>query len=170
MGARVVEMYLKDHPATAAALLAPVPPSGLIAAGFRMGWRDPALVAHIGGFNMGWMTQVPVTVLRRALFRQDMPDHEILRHASRSRMESPAALHDMSYPLLGPSTRGGRPMLVLGAGEDAFFDPDLVHATARRHGVRAEIIAGIPHAMMLDREWETVARRLSSWLTENGYG
>jgi hypothetical protein len=54
--------------------------------------------------------------------------------------------------------------MVMGAEGDRICTPDDVRATARHHGVTAQILPGLAHMMMLDRQWERPARTLAAWL------
>ena len=78
--------------------------------------------------------------------------------------ESQRALFDLSWPQHFWIERATVPMLVCGAQDDLFFPPMLVEETARLHGVAAEIIPELAHAMMLDANWEQAAERMAAWL------
>jgi alpha-beta hydrolase superfamily lysophospholipase len=58
------------------------------------------------------------------------------------------------------------PVLVLGGGKDTCISTTAVHATARAYGTRARIFEDMPHGLMLDPAWETVARATLEWLEE----
>ncbi len=167
MGARVVEKYIELYPALGAVLLAPIPPEGLLTSAFWMGWRTPSMLFEISAFNSGIRGGVSLTAVRRAFFRPDTRDAEILRNMGRVQPESITALHELSLPQIGIGRRRDLPLLVLGGGGDAFFDPHAVRSTARRHRVAATIVDHVPHAMMLDRDWEAVASRIHHWLGAN---
>ena len=51
------------------------------------------------------------------------------------------------------------PVLVLGGESDTCVTSASVVATAQAFGTKAEIYPAMPHAMMLDPEWQTVAER-----------
>ena len=56
------------------------------------------------------------------------------------------------------------PVLVLGAENDPFVYRGGLEATASAYRAKAEIFPGMTHAMMLDRNWESVAERIATWL------
>jgi alpha-beta hydrolase superfamily lysophospholipase len=60
------------------------------------------------------------------------------------------------------------PLLILGAEKDNAITPDQVHATARAYGTQAEIFPNMAHDMMLEKDWEAVAKRILEWLNEKG--
>jgi alpha-beta hydrolase superfamily lysophospholipase len=55
-------------------------------------------------------------------------------------------------------------MFVLGAEADLICTPDDVRATAAHHNVRATILPGLAHLLMLEPEWAQVAKALEEWL------
>lgn len=66
---------------------------------------------------------------------------------------------------LPPSTRMlDMPVLVLGAERDPFIYQGALEQTAKTYGVRAEVFAGMAHAMMIDYDWEKAALRVLQWL------
>lgn len=81
--------------------------------------------------------------------------------------ESQRALFDLSWPQhfwIG-NTRG---VPVLGAGQDAFFPPPMIEATASLYDAKAEIFPDMAHAMMLEPAWQAVAERIAQWLAGQG--
>ena len=55
-------------------------------------------------------------------------------------------------------------MLVLGAARDNMLSPGEIKATAWAYHTRAEIIPGVAHNSMLERNWQAVADRILVWL------
>ncbi|MGH8752231.1 MAG: alpha/beta hydrolase [Burkholderiales bacterium] len=165
MGGLVVQKYLQAHEAPAAILMAPVPPQGILGSAMRMAIRDPLFFHEINLIqNAGKQDAAPDTV-RRALFSPAMPDDEIRKHVLRMQPESQRAIFDLSwYHLRHPRQKVRAPLLVLGAENDAFFPRSVVELTAQTYGTRAEIFPGMAHAMMLERDWQKVARRILEWL------
>ncbi len=58
----------------------------------------------------------------------------------------------------------GGTLLVLGAEYDHLIPPTLVEMTARTYHARAEILPGLGHGLMLERDWQRPALRLLAWL------
>jgi alpha-beta hydrolase superfamily lysophospholipase len=59
------------------------------------------------------------------------------------------------------------PVLVLGGTADRIFPPREVQQTARAYGTTATIFPAMPHDMMLDPGWQTVADHIRDWLGEH---
>jgi len=80
------------------------------------------------------------------------------------RHESQRALFDLSWPQHFWIERTSIPVQVIGAANDLFFPPSLVEETANLHGVDAEFVPDIAHAVMLDVKWEQAAQCVGAWL------
>ena len=165
MGAAVVERMLGAHPVRAAALIAPVPPTGLLPMATRLAFQRPDYLLQMSRLDPARLDGRALATLRPFYFSDDV-DADILQEAARHfGNESPRALIDLSLRLhwLLPE-RAGIPVLVLGASGDRICTPREVLATGRHHRVQAEILPGLAHMMMLDRDWRTPAGRLLRWL------
>jgi non-heme chloroperoxidase len=162
MGGLVVQKVLHRRPVPAAVLLAPVPPHGLLGSLLSIALTNPQLHCELT-----WA--VTDGAVRRALFTDDRRsgDGEVRGYLERFQPESTLVLFDLLGLDLPPSLpRLELPVLVLGAEHDGFL-PALsgaLEATARTYRTRAEVVPGIAHAMMLERGWEAVARRILDWL------
>ena len=165
MGAAVCERLLATRPLRAVALVAPVPPTGLVGLAARLAAERPDALMQMLQLDPTRLSAHVLESLRPWYFSDDV-EPEILAEASRHFCaESPRALLDLSMRLHWQlPERGGTPLLVLGAAGDRICTPDDVRATARHHGVEAEILPGLAHMMMLERGWETPARALARWL------
>jgi pimeloyl-ACP methyl ester carboxylesterase len=165
MGAAVVERLLGTRPLRAAALIAPVPPSGLLTMATRLATEEPSYMLQMGQLDASRLSGRVLRTLQPFYFSTDVAP-EILAEAARHLGgESPRALFDLSLRLhwLLPE-RGGVPTFVMGAEGDRICTPSDVKATARHHGVDPLIVPGLAHMMMLERQWEKAARPLLAWL------
>jgi alpha-beta hydrolase superfamily lysophospholipase len=147
------------------ALLASVPPQGLLPSLWGMAVTHPALLWGIGLLQTGGPRYASLDLLRRALFSERTPDHRLRGYARWLQGES----QRVSLDLLGLDPLRlrrdhGIPMLVLGGGRDAFFSPGLVRDTARHYGTEALIFPDLAHALMLEADWEQPADHLRRWL------
>ena len=169
MGGFVVQKYLETGAAAGAVLMAPVPPSGLLGPGLSLAVWNPSAVWEVGAIEaLGTRHATPKT-MRMALFSETMPAALATAYFSRMGNESRRATLDMYYPGLIDTTQVLRlPMLVLGAAQDILIPPAFVRATARSYGTEAEIFPDMAHGMMLERDWEAVARRIRDWLADEG--
>lgn len=167
MGGFVVQKYLERHAAPGAVLLCSVPPQGLVAAQFSLLIEKPGLMLEINRLLGGG--RVAPDILREALFAQDVPQATLERYYRMMQPESQRAIWDMSVfnlPLLPMLARP--PLLVLGAERDVLVPAFLVQATARTYGVPDRIFRGLGHGVMLERDWELVARTIDDWLSTPG--
>ncbi len=167
MGALVIQKYLASHVAPAAALLAPVPPRGILRTTLSIAVRHPLpfLKANLT-LNLYPIISTPA-LTREAFFSPDMPEEKVRAYFAHMQDESYRAFIDM---LLG-SPRPGReklPVLVMGGARDTIYTRKEFEATARAYGTRAEIFPNMAHDLMLEEGWQAVADRLLGWFGELG--
>lgn len=169
MGGYITQKFLETHPEIpAAALLTSVPPFGLWSTTFNILTHKPAILFKA----LGTLSLYPVIETtdraRWGLFSQNMPDEEVNRYHNQMQDESfRSYLDELGLNLVHPK-RVKTPVLVIGAGHDMIILPKLVEATARAYGTEAEIFPGIAHDVMLEHDWERVAKYVLHWLTTRG--
>ena len=165
MGAAVVERLLATRPVRAAALIAPVPPAGLVAIAARLAAERPDTLFQMMQFDPTRLSSHVLATLRPFYFSDDV-EPAILAEATRHLgAESPRVLLDLSLRLHWQlPERGTSPVFVMGAQGDRICAPEDVRATARHHGVDAVVLPGLAHMLMLERGWEAPARELARWL------
>ena len=165
MGAAVVERIVAKRPVPGAALLAPVPPAGLLPIASRLATSHPDYLMHVGGIDPSRLSADVLKTLRPFYFSADVPPRilaEAIRHLC---PESPRALFDLSLRLhWALPQKDHRPIFVLGAEGDRICTPDDVRATAQHHNVKATILPGLAHMLMLEPQWMQVAKALDAWL------
>lgn len=170
MGGFVVQKYLETYEAPAAVLLCSVPPQGLMGPAMSMMFSKPTLLSELNNLMSGSRTSLES--LRDALFAQDVSVEDLMRYYSRSQPESHRAIWDMT--LFGlPHTRqvlahlpdGARRMLVMGAEFDHLVPPSAAEMTGRTYGVEPLIFDGMGHGVMLEKDWQRVARSIQVWLS-----
>jgi pimeloyl-ACP methyl ester carboxylesterase len=165
LGGMVVQRCLHRVQAAAAVLMASVPPDGLLGSSMLLAARDPALFHEINLIHYASPGFATLQGLQRAVFSERLPEAEAGRHLVRMQPESQRAIIDLSWPqYFFVRSSHGVPVRVLGGGGDAFFPPSMVESTARSHGVSAEILPAMAHAMMLDPDWQLAADRIIDWL------
>ena len=164
MGGFIVQKIMEKTRPPAVALLATVPPQGLLPSSFTMAFTRPDLMSQINRVMSGGM--VKTDVIREGLFAQDV-DEKVLEHFYfRMQTESQRAIWDMSlFDLPLPPRSGVPPMLVLGAAEDQLVPSSQAYATGAYYGVKAEVFDHMGHCLMLERDWEIVAQRILRWLS-----
>lgn len=173
MGGYLVQRYLAQGEASAAVLMASVPPQGLLPATAWLAFGNPQLFQQIQ--LLQWFGPQMVFALygteggRRPLFSPHLADKKVREYAGRAQLESPQAILEMWQPL--PPKHGRRAAvdaLVMGAGLDTLMPAAAVHSTASAFDTEAVFIAELGHAMMLDQRWEEAASTISVWLQERG--
>ena len=164
MGAAVIERIVQHHKIPAAALIAPIPPTGLIPIAARLVADQPEYLFHMSYFNPAQLSSEVLSALRPFYFTPRV-DQDVLMEATRHlESESPRALFDLSLRVPFRAPPFGTPMFVLGAEGDRIIRPDDARATAAQHGVDAVILPGMAHMMMLEPEWERAAGALATWI------
>jgi non-heme chloroperoxidase len=164
MGAAVLERMMATRPVRGAALIAPVPPTGLLPVAARLAATRPDYMSHMLGLDPTRLSQNILEALRPFYFSRDV-DPAILREAiAHLNRESPRALFDLSMRLHWVEPQATSPVFVLGATGDQIAIPSDVEATARHHGVRATILPGMGHMLMLEPQWRGAATAIAGWL------
>jgi non-heme chloroperoxidase len=169
MGAAVVERIMATRPIRAAALIAPIPPGGLLTMAARLATEQPDYLLRLLHFDPSRLTAHVLQTLRPFYFSDDVAP-AVLAEASRHlATESPRALLDLSLRLHWqlPERRGAA-VFVLGAEGDRICTAEDVRATARHYGVEPAILPGLAHMLMLERQWERPAGEMLRWLASVG--
>lgn len=165
MGAAIVERLLATHPLRAAALLAPLPPAGLLVVATRLAASGPGYLVNAARLEIGGQSADVLRTLRPYYFSADVDADILLEAAAHLGPESTRALIDLSLRLHWQlPERGGTPLLVMGAEGDRICTADDVRATARHHGAEAVLLPGLAHMLMLENDWERPARVIADWL------
>ena len=171
MGANIAQRAARRMKARALVLLAPVPPQGLALSGWSLAARDPSLFGALTAMQFGNTRASGLGRVRDYLFSKSVTEHDALRYLLRMRRESQRALIDLTWPQhvwLVPSL--GLPVLVVGAGNDAFFPVPMTYEAAAFHGTTPAIFPEMAHAMMLEPGWRSVADHILEWLERQGLG
>lgn len=165
MGAAVVERIVAKRPVRGAALLAPLPPAGLLAIATRLAASHPDYLMHMGNGDPSRLSADVLEALRPFYFSDDMSPAMLAQAAQHFNAESPRALFDLSLRLHWALPGGNhRPVFVLGAEGDRICTPHDVRATARHHNVEATILPGLAHMLMLAPAWLSAAQALEAWI------
>ena len=165
MGGMVVQKVLETQAPPAAVLMASPPPQGILGGMLGAMLFNPLMALQMGAMQRLGPQAATIEGAKRALFRSDTPAEYIRRVLPPAQAESDAVMLDMISRDLPPSQpRRDVPVLVLGGGMDTCVSPAAVLATARAFGTEAKIFPAMPHALMLDPEWQTVAEGIAAWL------
>lgn len=167
MGGMVVQKYLESAPAIAGvALLASVPPQGLLPSNLHMAMRHPFLFQQMALFSLLGPGYGSIDMMRRLLFSPDMPSAKLRDFFDYMQAESQVVSLDMMglNPLRLKPDQVKAPILVLGARRDVFVSPALVEETARCYRAECHIFPNMAHAMMLEANWRDAADYLLGWI------
>lgn len=181
MGGYVLQQYLVQQTTQGAtntadtfklALLAPVPPQGLLPLMYWLAWTQPWLMQQMGLLQMGVLQPkdspyFSSQLLSQALFSKHLPPEHASRYLARTQHESQRALLQMSHWDIAATVAKmpAQQVLVLGAADDVLVPPAAVYATAMAYGVQATILPSLGHIMMLEANWLTAAKQLLDWLS-----
>lgn len=164
MGGFVVQKYLERHRPPAAALVASVPPRGVLPLTLRIARTRPRDFARANASMSLYPLVDDLDHTREMLFTPELDEQTALGFQRRLQDESYLAFLDMlALDLVRPS-RVGSPLLVIGAERDELFPPDAVHATAAAYGTTPVVIEGAAHGLMLERHWRPLVDALLDWL------
>jgi pimeloyl-ACP methyl ester carboxylesterase len=165
MGAAIVERLVATRPVRGAALLAPLPPAGLLPIATRLAAEHPDYLLQMSRLDPMRLSAEVLAALEPFYFSGRM-DRALLREAAlHINGESPRALMDLALRLhWGLPARESPPMFVLGVQGDRICRPDDVVATAIHHGVTATVLPGLAHMLMLEPGWKAVADAVVDWI------
>lgn len=166
MGGIVVQRAAHRCNAPALVLMAPVPPHGLGSSVLWLALRDPPLFFALHATQLGMGVRA-LGRMRDYLFSASLTEADIAPYMRRAQHESNRALAELMWPQhVWITSSVGRPVRVLGAGNDALLSPAGVYEAAAFYGVAPTIVPGMAHAMMLEPGWLEPAERIARWLEE----
>ncbi|WP_371851157.1 alpha/beta fold hydrolase [Rhodococcus tukisamuensis] len=165
MGGFVLQRYLtKGHPAAAAVLLAPVPAAGARGFTVRLIRRHPLLWlrSHLMLSLMPIMEKPEY--LREWALGPDTTEERVREMHSHLQDDSYPAAIEMTFAL--PPRRKNIPaipMTVIAGENDAIFTVREAQRTARRFGVTANVVPGMPHEPLEPHWRDEVADRVDKF-------
>ena len=165
LGGMVVQRYLRTGKAPGVVLMASAPPYGMWDSTIGMAFRDPLLVHQLNMLMTFGPGMVNIGAVRRAMVSDRLPDDELQRYESLFQSESQRVVVDMiAFDPLTWLPAPSLPVLVMGAGHDAFLTISQVNATARAFGTTAVIFPDMAHCMMIEPDWHTAADTIADWV------
>lgn len=168
MGAALVERLVAEEAYPGAALVCPVPPTGLLPVLTRLWWGRPEFFWNAPALHSGAIDPVAMSTLREFYFTS-RASPEILAGAMRHLSpEAPQAVMELTWHGMAPQPSiPDTPMCVIAAADDALFTPDEARATAARHRIEAIVLPDLPHMLMLEPGWERLAESLHGWIKDS---
>jgi len=167
MGGFIIQKYLENHDALAAVLLSSPSPAGLLPTAIRTARRQPWAFAKVN-LTMSLLPYIATPELvGEAFFSTDLPKELLMEYWKQTQDDSFRAFLDMVALDLPKPEKVKTPLLVLGAARDSMIGPREIEATARAYHTQAEIIPDVAHNSMLERNWQSVADRILTWLNQH---
>lgn len=170
MGGLVAQRVLKKNGISvkASVLIASVPPDGMMNPIIRLAQEHPLLFHKLGLINASprWMWEhwVSMEEVRQMFFSKSTALQEVKRFYPLFQCEPPRALTDLTFFCPLAKMKPECPMLAMGGEEDIIIPPEFVQKTADFYSADIQMLPGLGHAMMLDKEWETAAKSIVNWL------
>ena len=167
LGGLLAQMLIGRERMRGLALLASLPPEGMLFESPRLALTDPLIWLEA---VMGTLAdaQLPIEAsAHQILFSEGLPRERVVRYSSMMTPEAPRALAEAHLP--PPVTSAalyGIPTLVVGGTRDRLVWRASTLRTAFYHGGTHRTAEGLGHFMMLDLGAETVARLILDWLEE----
>jgi pimeloyl-ACP methyl ester carboxylesterase len=170
MGGAVVQNWLRigesRKKAVGAALLASVPPWGLMVSAVRMGLLYPQLSKEISRMLMMGTGNVDKNIMHESLFSKGTSDlvfNKFIKYLGDESLVASIQVQGL-YPF-APLPFVPLPSIFVGGAEDDRFIPNFeVERTASYYGVDAHLVKDLAHSVMLDANWEAMAKPMLSWL------
>jgi pimeloyl-ACP methyl ester carboxylesterase len=167
LGGLVAQLCLGLERLEGLALMAPVPPDGLLHLNFFLAVGNPALWIDLAQFAG---EERPAVLSRNSNLRQllvsdDMPAIAAEHYLSQMQGESRRALFEAHLPWTWCSAAAlGIPALVVGAERDPMIPHAAVARAAWFHAAELIWIPEVAHALMLDLNWCDAADALLGWI------
>ncbi|WP_395697502.1 alpha/beta fold hydrolase [Methylocella sp.] len=169
MGGLVAQHYAARSDGKARALVAvsSAPPSGLRSSALHMTMFAPDVLFQLALLQSLGPRMASPAVIARALFSPQSAPALAGKIVERLQRESPIASAELfAPPSLDAATRKAQlPTLSIGGDADVFLPRSAFQEIADAWRGDLEILAGAPHALMLDPLWRDVAAaRILAWL------
>lgn len=168
MGGMVVQKYMQksipnDIPAMI--LMASVPPGGIMYSASHMAMNETKLFMEINFLQAFGIENAPLESFRKGLFSDKIPPEKEALYYEKMQPESQRINIDMMMPNMHMNDfADAPPVLVIGAGHDAFVSASHIKQTTKFFHAESKIFEDSAHAMMLDNNWQNVAKYIADWV------
>jgi len=152
--------------AAGAGLLASVPPWGLSYSAMRMATLYPNLFQEISRMLVMGTSSVNKEVMHEALFSKGTSEavfNKFWRHLSNESVVASAQVQGF-YPFAPLPWMSRAPVFVGGAADDLFIPRCEIERTANYYDTEPVIARKLAHSVMVDKNWENMAKPLLSWV------
>lgn len=171
LGGFIAQHLAAEGRVAGAVLVASPGPMGLAPTLWHLSRTAPDVLAALAMTQTGGAPAVNPLLARLALFTEDTPDEWIADVMAAPSPESPAVLFDgLTWDLpIWPLARR-TPMLALLGDRDAFVPVTDLWSIAMAYGAETEILRGRAHGLPIDPAWQSLAWRISAWMSERSIG
>lgn len=165
MGSRVLERFLEEGEAEAAIFMSPVPMTGTVSSALKLGLNHPEFFGAIDEITSGELTDQVAELMAKIYFSPEAPRDEARKYLPMVGPESQRAVAEMAVPNFSLSVRRpSLPALVVGGDHDAVFPASMLHFMASSWNADVHRVEGAGHMLMLDPQWESVAKHMLNWM------
>lgn len=168
LGCFLIEMALRRTRPAAVVLLAPTRPSIFTRFTLRLLRHRRHIPFEMIRQRSMWPAVSTPARFQEMMLRCDHPANLVQNHHQRLENESMTVACQLLLRACGcPRRAPGVPILVIGGDKDRCVRPEDLAQVASFHGVQEKVLKGLPHDLMLDPNWKTVAEEIQTWFTEN---
>lgn len=167
MGGLVLQKYLEEESCPAAALLTPVPTTGVLRTALNLIFTRPYALPSLLTFNLAGVVNRPDRA-RWALFTDRLSQEKVEEYTARLDSESYLAFVGMLVPAIRVNHHTRIPMFVLSAGQDNIFTVKEGRRTAKKYGARFQVLEDFPHDVMLEPNFTEAADPVLDWMDSLG--
>jgi pimeloyl-ACP methyl ester carboxylesterase len=167
LGGLLAQMLVGRQEMRALALLASLPPDGLMLEGPRLALVEPHIWLEACAGTVG-ENKLPIGMAaRQVLFSENLAQAQVARYSAKMTPEAPLALAEAHLPHAIPSALlFGIPTLVVRGTSDRLVSPVSSLRSALYHGAKHRAAEGLGHFLQLDIKADSVAQCVLDWLEE----
>ena len=169
LGGMLIQKYIEDHRVAAAVLISTPTAKSLRTASLRLAREYPKKVFKmILTLNPDHLYKDP-KIIKALFFSPDISKEDFKRYLNylTNQNESRRIFFDVTF-LKFRRPEHLVPILVIGEGQDHSLDLGTFQDIASIYATSPVVFDSMPHDMMLEKGWQTVADRILAWLKEQG--
>ena len=163
MGGLVAQRFASCYLTSAIILMAPSPYAGMQSQAKRL-FRSHSWSFFIASLRRNiYYIYSDNDSVRDIMFSPNTPEETVTRCRERLQKESWLVSQEMTPPQKEPYNIKS-PILVLGGEHDRTVLPETICETAKVYKAPCHIFEGIGHNLMLEPDWQKVAKHIEQWL------
>lgn len=169
MGGAIVQKICDTHPEHIAAmvLLSSPSPTGMgMKTGLELMGRGMKQVWSVTMFHRGRINEKNIAEKFpfRWFFSDYMDKEEQIKYARKMTRESDKASKQITKKYVKNPAGMKLPKCIIGGEDDWYFSPETQSQNAKIYGIEAIIVPKIAHNVMLDKNWEQVAKEIHKFI------